>query len=216
MVHEMGGLLVEYCDPSALAVVKTPAEWGADIAVGDGQSLGIPLCYGGPYVGFMACREQWMRKLPGRIVGQTADAEGRRAFVLTLQAREQHIRREKATSNICSNESLLALWCTVYLSLMGPEGMRKLNAICYAKSHRLHDALLATGKFTDPFEGREFIKEFALKPLCDVAKLQQALLDAGFFGALQTEEGYVTFCVTERRTDEEIDRLVKVIKEAAL
>ena len=216
LVHEMGGLLVEYCDPSALAVVKTPAEWGADIAVGDGQSLGIPLCYGGPYVGFMACRNEWMRKLPGRIVGQTADAEGRRAFVLTLQAREQHIRREKATSNICSNESLMALWCTVYLSLMGPEGLRKVNALCYERSHYLHDALLATGKFTDPFEGREFLKEFALQPLCDVAKLQQALLDAGFFGALQTEEGYVTFCATERRTREEIDRLVNVIKEAAL
>ena len=216
LVHEMGGLLVEYCDPSALAVVKTPAEWGADIAVGDGQSLGIPLCYGGPYVGFMACRNEWMRKLPGRIVGQTADAEGRRAFVLTLQAREQHIRREKATSNICSNESLMALWCTVYLSLMGPEGLRRVNALCYERSHYLHDALLATGKFADPFEGREFIKEFALRPLCDVAKLQQVLLDAGFFGALQTEEGYVTFCATERRTREEIDRLVNVIKEAAL
>ncbi len=216
LVHGAGALLVEYCDPSALAVVKTPAEWGADIAVGDGQSLGIPLCYGGPYVGFMACKNEWMRKLPGRIVGQTADAGGRRAFVLTLQAREQHIRREKATSNICSNESLLALWCTVYLSLMGPEGMRKVNEICYERSHYLHDALLATGKFSDPFEGREFLKEFALKPLCDVKKLQQALLDAGFFGALETEEGYVTFCVTERRTIEEIDQLVKVVKEAAL
>ena len=212
----MGALLVEYCDPSALAVVKTPAEWGSDIAVGDGQSLGIPLCYGGPYVGFMACREQWMRKLPGRIVGQTADAAGRRAFVLTLQAREQHIRREKATSNICSNESLMALWCTVYLSLMGPEGMRRVNAICYERSHYLKEQLLATGLFEDPFEGREFLKEFALLPKCDAKKLQQALLDAGFFGALPTPEGYVTFCVTERRTPEEIDSLVKVIKEAAL
>ena len=216
LVHEMGGLLVEYCDPSALAVVKSPAEWGADIAVGDGQSLGIPLCYGGPYVGFMACRNEWMRKLPGRIVGQTADAAGRRAFVLTLQAREQHIRREKATSNICSNESLMALWCTIYLSLMGPEGMRKLNALCYEGAHHLHDALLATGKFEDPFEGKPFLKEFALKPLCDVERLQKALLDAGYFAALATEEGYVTFCVTERRTPEEIDGLVKVIKEAAL
>ena len=216
LVHGMGGLLALYCDPSALAVVKTPAEWGADIAVGDGQSLGVPLCYGGPYVGFMACREQWMRKLPGRVVGQTADAEGRRAFVLTLQAREQHIRREKATSNICSNESLMALWCTIYLSLMGPEGMRKVNALCYEGSHYLHGALLGTGLFEDPFEGYPFLKEFALKPLCDVAKLQQVLLDAGYFGALATEEGYVTFCVTERRTREEMDDLVKVIKEAAL
>ena len=216
LVHGMGALLVQYCDPSALAVVKTPAEWGADIAVGDGQSLGIPLCYGGPYVGFMACREQWMRKLPGRIVGQTADAQGRRSFVLTLQAREQHIRREKATSNICSNESLMALWCTVYLSIMGPEGMRRLNALCYEGSHYLKEQLLATGLFEDPFDGRPFLKEFALKPLCSVEKMQQALLDAGIFGALGTPEGYVTFCVTERRTRREIDSLVKVLKEAAL
>ena len=216
LVHGMGGLLVEYCDPSALAVVKTPAEWGADIAVGDGQTLGIPLCYGGPYVGFMACRTNLMRKLPGRIVGQTHDAQGRRAFVLTLQAREQHIRREKATSNICSNESLMALWCTVYLSLMGPEGMRRLNALCYEGSHYLKEELLATGLFSDPFPDREFLKEFVLTPRCDVPKLQQALLDAGIFGALATEEGYVSFCVTERRTREEIDNLVKVIKEAGL
>lgn len=216
LVHEMGGLLVEYCDPSALAVVKSPAEWGADIAVGDGQSLGIPLCYGGPYVGFMACRSEFMRKLPGRIVGQTSDAAGRRAYVLTLQAREQHIRREKATSNICSNESLMALWCTVYLSLMGPEGMRRVNALCYEGAHYLHDALLATGKFSDPFEGAPFLKEFVLKPLVDVRKLQQKLLDGGFFAALETEEGYVSFCVTERRTREEADALVKIIREAEL
>lgn len=216
LVHEMGGLLVEYCDPSALAVVKSPAEWGADIAVGDGQSLGIPLCYGGPYVGFMACRSEFMRKLPGRIVGQTSDAAGRRAYVLTLQAREQHIRREKATSNICSNESLMALWCTVYLSLMGPEGMRRVNALCYEGAHYLHDALLATRKFSDPFEGAPFLKEFVLKPLVDVRKLQQKLLDGGFFAALETEEGYVSFCVTERRTREEADALVKIIREAEL
>ncbi len=215
LVHEMGGLLAMYCDPSALAVVKSPAEWGADIAVGDGQSLGIPLGYGGPYVGFMACREQWMRKLPGRIVGQTSDASGRRAFVLTLQAREQHIRREKATSNICSNESLMALWCTVYLSVMGPEGMRRLNAVCYERSHALKDKLLATGLFEDTFAGHPFLKEFALKPRCDAARLQQALLDAGFFGALELD-GYVTFCVTERRTPAQIDSLVKAIKEASL
>lgn len=211
LVHSLGGLLVEYCDPSALAVVKTPAEWGADIAVGDGQSLGIPLCYGGPYVGFMACRSDLMRKIPGRIVGQTEDASGKRCYVLTLQAREQHIRREKATSNICSNQSLMALWCTVYLSLMGPEGMRRVNELCYERSHYLFDRLLETGKFEKVFE-RDFLKEFVLKPLCPVEKLQKALLDAGYFAALETEDGFVTFCVTERHSYEEIDRLVEVVK----
>lgn len=212
-VHSCGAMLVEYCDPSALSIVRTPAEWGADIAVGDGQSLGIPLCYGGPYVGFMACRNEYMRKLPGRIVGQTTDASGKRCFVLTLQAREQHIRREKATSNICSNQSLMALWCTVYLSLMGPEGMRQVNRLCYEASHYLYGRLLGTGKFEAVREG-EFLKEFVLKPLCDVQKLQKALLDAGYFAALQTEEGYVTFCVTEKYSREDVDALVEAIREA--
>ena len=213
LVHGLGGLLVEYCDPSALAVIKSPAEWGADIAVGDGQSLGIPLCYGGPYVGFMACRNDYMRKLPGRIVGQTEDAEGRRCYVLTLQAREQHIRREKATSNICSNESLMALWCTVYLSLMGPEGMRRVNRLGSEGAHYLHKELLATGKFEEVFPGAPFLNEFVLRPLCPVDKLQQALKDGGYFAALQTEEGYVTFCVTEKHSREEVDGLVKIVRE---
>ena len=211
LVHGQGAMLVMYCDPSALAVLRTPAEWGADVAVGDGQSLGIPLCWGGPYVGFLACREAAMRKMPGRLVGQTADAEGRRSFVLTLQAREQHIRREKATSNICSNQSLMALWCTVYLSLMGPEGLRRVNALSAEGAHYLYDSLLATGKFEPVFD-QPFLKEFVLRPLCDVARLQQALQDAGFFAALQTEEGYVTFCVTEKHDRAEIDSLVEVVK----
>lgn len=216
LVHGAGALLVEYCDPSTLAVLKTPAEWGADIAVGDGQSLGIPLCYGGPYVGFMACRNEFMRKLPGRIVGQTTDAEGRRCFVLTLQAREQHIRREKATSNICSNESLLALWCTVYLSLMGPEGMKRVNELSFDGAHYLYSELIKTGLFEEVFPNAPFINEFVLKPLCPADKLQQALLDGGYFAALQTEEGYVTFCVTEKHSREEIDGLVAIVKEVRI
>ena len=210
LVHSMKALLVEYCDPSALAVVKSPAEWGADIAVGDGQSLGIPLNYGGPYVGFMACTQELMRKMPGRIVGQTTDAQGRRCYVLTLQAREQHIRREKATSNICSNQSLMALWCTVYLSLMGPCGLRRVNELCYSLSHRLYEGLMASGKFEKVYDG-EFLKEFVLKPLCDVPTLQKALRDAGYFAALQTEEGYVTFCVTERRSEAEVDEVISIV-----
>lgn len=216
LVHGAGALLVEYCDPSTLTVLKTPAEWGADIAVGDGQSLGIPLCYGGPYVGFMACRNEFMRKLPGRIVGQTTDAEGRRCFVLTLQAREQHIRREKATSNICSNESLLALWCTVYLSLMGPEGMKRVNELSFDGAHYLYSELMKTGLFEEVFPNAPFINEFVLKPLCPADKLQQALLDGGYFAALQTEEGYVTFCVTEKHSREEIDGLVAIVKEVRI
>lgn len=214
-VHAAGALLIEYCDPSALAVLKTPAEWGADIAVGDGQSLGIPLCYGGPYVGFMACKQEYMRKLPGRIVGQAEDASGKRCFVLTLQAREQHIRREKATSNICSNESLMALWVTVYLSLMGPEGLRKVNELSCEGAHYLHDRLLETGLFEEAFPGKPFLKEFCLKPLVDIRKIQQKLLDAGFFAALEVD-GYASFCVTEKHGKDELDALVAAVKEVTL
>lgn len=211
-VHEAKAIAVEYCDPSALAVVRTPGEWGFDIAVGDGQTLGIPMCFGGPYVGFMACRKDYVRKMPGRIVGQTEDAHGKRCFVLTLQAREQHIRREKATSNICSNQSLMALYVTVYMSLMGKEGLSKVNSLSSAGAHYLYDELLKTGKFEPVFD-KPFLKEFVLKPLVPVEKLQQKLLDAGFFGALATEDGYVSFCVTEKRTKSEVDSLVQAVKE---
>lgn len=211
-VHEAKAIAVEYCDPSALAVVRTPGEWDFDIAVGDGQSLGIPMCFGGPYVGFMACRKDYVRKMPGRIVGQTQDADGKRCFVLTLQAREQHIRREKATSNICSNQSLMALYVTVYMSLMGKEGLAKVNSLSSAGAHYLYGELLKTGKFEPVFD-KPFLKEFVLKPLVPVEKLQQKLLDKGFFGALSTEEGYVSFCVTEKRTRAEVDSLVEAVKE---
>lgn len=211
-VHEAKAIAVEYCDPSALAVVRTPGEWGFDIAVGDGQSLGIPMCFGGPYVGFMACRKDYVRKMPGRIVGQTQDADGKRCFVLTLQAREQHIRREKATSNICSNQSLMALYVTVYMSLMGKEGLAKVNSLSSAGAHYLYEELLKTGKFEPVFD-KPFLKEFVLKPLVPVEKLQQKLLEEGFFGALATEEGYVSFCVTEKRTRAEVDSLVEAVKE---
>lgn len=210
-LHDAGAVLAEYCDPSALVVVKSPAEWGADIAVGDGQSLGIPMTLGGPSVGFMACKKDYMRKLPGRIVGQTVDSEGRRSFVLTLQAREQHIRREKATSNICSNESLMALYVTIYLSLMGPQGMREVNEKSYAGAHYLYEELLKTGKFEPVFPDKPFLKEFVLRPLVDLDALQKKLYQAGFFAALKTEEGYASFCVTEKRSKEDIDTLINEI-----
>ena len=211
-IHAQKAVLVEYCDPSALAVVKTPAEWDADIAVGDGQSLGLPLCYGGPYVGFMTVKKDHMRKMPGRIVGQTTDKEGRRVFVLTLQAREQHIKREKATSNICSNESLMALWVTIYLSLMGPQGLKEVNKLSTHGDHYLKAELLKTGKFEDVFPGQPFLKEFVLKYKGN-GSLQEKLEKAGYFAAYPTEEGYVSFCVTEKRSKEDVDRLVSIVKE---
>ena len=210
-VHSRKALLMVYADPSALAVVRTPGEWGADVTCGDAQPLGIPLSYGGPYVGFLACRKEYVRKLPGRIVGATTDVDGKRAFVLTLQAREQHIRREKANSNICSNQSLMALYVTIYLSLMGKQGLKDVCDLSYGATHYLHDRLLETGLFADVFD-RPFLKEFVLKSDIPTEKLQKALLDGGFFAALQTEEGYVSFCATERRTIEEIDRMEDLIK----
>ncbi len=213
LVHAQSALVIEYCDPSALAVVKSPGEWGFDIAVGDAQSLGLPLNFGGPYIGFIVCKKEYVRKMPGRIAGETVDSEGRRCFVLTLQAREQHIKREKATSNICSNQSLLALFVTIYTSLMGAKGLEEVNNLSYSATHYLYDRLLETGKFEAVFPNRPFLKEFVLKPLVDQKLLQEHLLEAGFFAALPTEEGYVSFCATEKRTKEEIDELISVIKE---
>ena len=212
-VHGVGALLAVYCDPSALTVIRTPGEWGADIACGEAQSLGIPLNFGGPYLGFLCCRREFVRKLPGRIAGQTVDADGKKAYVLTLQAREQHIRREKATSNICSNQSLMALYVTVYLSLMGPEGMKRVNDLSYGGAHYLHSRLLETGLFTEAFD-KPFLKEFALRSSVPAGILQKVLSDNGFFGALSCGGDLVSFCVTENRTREEMDTLVSVIAGA--
>ena len=211
-VHAQKGLLMVYSDPSSLAVIKTPGEWGADIVCGDSQSLGIPLCYGGPYVGFLACTKDHLRKLPGRIVGATRDVDGKRAYVLTLQAREQHIRREKATSNICSNQSLMALYVTVYMSLMGPEGLRKVNELSYGGAHYLHDRLLESGLFEEAFD-KPFLKEFTLKSKVPAAQLQDALMLIGVFGAVEVEEGLVNFCVTEKVSKENIDAVVGYLNE---
>ncbi len=206
-VHAQKGLLMVYSDPSSLAVIKTPGEWGADIVCGDSQTLGVPLCFGGPYVGFLACTKDLVRKLPGRIVGATKDVDGKCAYVLTLQAREQHIRREKATSNICSNQSLMALYVTVYMSLMGPKGLREVNELCYGGAHYLHDRLLETGLFEKAFD-KPFLKEFTLRSLVPVDKLQDALMLIGVFGAVEVEKGLVNFCVTEKVSKENIDAVV--------
>ena len=211
-VHAQKGLFIVYSDPSSLAVIKTPAEWGADIACGDSQTLGIPLSYGGPYVGFLACTKDHVRKLPGRIVGATKDVNGKRTYVLTLQAREQHIRREKATSNICSNQSLMALYVTVYMSLMGPKGLREVNELCYGGAHYLHDRLLETGLFENAFD-KPFLKEFTLKTKVPAQKIQDALQLIGVFGAVEVEPGLVNFCVTEKVSKESVDAIVGYLAE---
>ena len=211
-LHSAKAFLTNYCDPSALAVLKTPAEWGADIACGDGQSLGMPLNFGGPYLGFIACNKGMLRKMPGRVVGATKDANGKRAFVLTLQAREQHIRREKATSNICSNQSLMALYATIYLSLMGKEGLKEVNMIACDGAHYLYKKLLDSGKFKAAFD-KPFLKEFVVTTDLDMKKVNDRLLENGIMGGVILGDGKVEFAVTEKRTKEEIDKLVKLMTE---
>lgn len=193
-----------------LAVLKTPREWGADIAVGDGQSLGIPMTFGGPSVGYMCCTEKLLRKLPGRIVGMTRDTNGQRAFVLTLQAREQHIRRQKATSNICSNQSLMALFVTIYMSLMGRQGLKEAARLSYSGAHYMAERLVATGKFSMAFD-KPFFNEFCVRYDGDVDALQQKFIDNGFFGGIKVAPDTIMFAVTEKRTKEEIDTLASLI-----
>ena len=206
--HEQKALFIMDSVAADLAVLKTPGEWGADIAVGDGQSLGIPMLFGGPYVGYMCCTEKLIRKMPGRIVGMTKDNRDQRAFVLTLQAREQHIRRQKATSNICSNQSLMALFVTIYLSLMGKQGIKEAAQLSYAGAHYLCDELQKTGRFHLIYD-QPFFNEFNVKYDGDVDTLYQRFINAGFLGGVKLDNGLL-FAVTEKRTKEEIDNLVKI------
>ena len=207
--HDKKALLIMNSVAADLALLKTPGEWGADIAVGDGQSLGIPMSFGGPFVGYMCCTEKLMRKMPGRIVGVTKDNRGNRAFVLTLQAREQHIRRQKATSNICSNESLMALYVTVYMSVMGKQGLKEAAQLSYAGAHYLCDALVKTGHFRLSYD-RPFFNEFCVKYDGNVDKLRSKLADNGILGGIKTAADEIMFAVTENRTREEIDKLVSL------
>ena len=206
--HDQKALFIVDSVAADLAVLKTPGEWGADIAVGDGQSLGIPMLFGGPYVGYMCCTEKLIRKMPGRIVGMTKDNRDQRAFVLTLQAREQHIRRQKATSNICSNQSLMALFVTIYCSLMGKQGLKEAAQLSYAGAHYLCDELQKTGRFRLVYD-KPFFNEFYVKYDGDVDTLYQRFIDAGFLGGVKFDDG-ILFAVTEKRTKEEIDNLVKI------
>lgn len=210
LCHDSKALFVMNSIIADLAVLKTPGEWGADIAVGDGQSLGIPMQWGGPYVGYMCCTEKLIRKMPGRIVGKTVDNRGQRAFVLTLQAREQHIRRQKATSNICSNQSLMALFVTMYCSLMGKQGLKEAAELSYAGAHYLCEKLCATGRFKLTYE-KPFFNEFVVSYDGDVDALQKRLVDNGFFAGVKIADGQLMFAVTEKRTKEEIDKLIELV-----
>lgn len=214
-IHESKALMIMNSVAADLAVLKTPGEWGADIAVGDGQSLGIPMSFGGPSVGYMCCKEKLIRKMPGRIVGLTQDNRGQRAFVLTLQAREQHIRRQKATSNICSNESLMALYVTIYMSLMGKQGMKEAAELSYAGAHYLCDELLKTGRFTLAYD-KPFFNEFCVRYDGNIDALQNRCIAAGYLAGVKIDENTLMLAVTEKRQKHEIDELVELMKEDAL
>lgn len=212
LCHANKALLVMNCVASALATVKTPGEWGADIAVGDAQSLGIPLSFGGPYLGFMCVSKALIRKIPGRIVGATTDDAGQRAFVLTLQAREQHIRREKATSNICSNQGLMALYVTIYMSLMGEAGLKEVYAKGAAGAHYLAEALQATGKMSLKYPNRPYLNEFLMTTSLNVDDIIKKCTDAGILPGVKVSEGQLLIAVTEMQTRNDMDKFVELIK----
>lgn len=211
LTHEAGAKFVMGVNPISLGMLKTPAEYGADVAVGEGQPLGLPLAFGGPYIGFMACTDKMMRRLPGRIVGQTKDRNGKTGYVLTLQAREQHIRREKASSNICSNQALCALAVGVYMSAMGSEGIKEAALQSASKAHYLAAELDKIG-FKVENKG-EFFHEFVTvseKCPCEALK---ALEEHGILGGYPLGNHRVLWCCTEMNTKEEMDEVIRILKE---
>lgn len=214
LAHKSGAMLIASVDPISLALLKSPGETGADVAVGEGQVLGNPVNFGGPYLGFFAVKKELIRKMPGRIIGQTADNRGNVGYVLTIQAREQHIRREKATSNICSNEALNALTAAIYMSAMGPDGMKQVAELCLDKAHYTYEALISTGKFEPCFDA-PFFKEFAVKCKEPVNSINERLFEHKIIGGYSLEKEFPSLgnawlvAVTEARTAEEIDRFVE-------
>jgi glycine dehydrogenase subunit 1 len=229
--HDAGALLIAMVDPIALGLLTPPGDYGADIAVGEGQPLGIPINFGGPYLGFFATKQAFMRQLPGRIVGATVDGAGRRGYCLTLQAREQHIRRERATSNICTNQALTALAATVYMAVMGPEGLRDAATQCWDKAHYLHRALTQLPGVR-AWSPAPFFKEFVLSlPVAGEWIVRQLAEDGIVPGLAMDASGYtrggadggvsgtgtgleLLCCVTEKRTRNELDRLVDAMARA--
>jgi len=214
--HSRGGLFIVSFDPISLGILKGPGQYGADIAVAEGQCLGNPMAYGGPYLGIMACREEFVRKMPGRLVGQTTDRNGKRCWVLTLQTREQHIRREKATSNICTNQGLFALRAAAYLAALGPQGLKETASLCVRKAHYLAEQLQKVRGLALRFN-RPFFKEFTLHVPGKVPELLRQLLQRGYHAGLHLGRWYPPFgnclslAVTEKRTGQEIDGLVSAL-----
>ena len=219
-IHAAGGLLCVAINPIALAILKTPGEFGADIVVGEGQPLGIPLSFGGPYLGLFATRKELVRKISGRLVGESVDANGRRGYVLTLTAREQHIRREKATSNICTNQGLMALASTVYMSLLGKHGMRQVAELCYQKAHYAAEQIAAIPGFKVCSNG-PFFHEFVVCCPQPVTDINEHLLDHEILGGYDLGQVYpslkdhMLIAVTEMNTRLEIDLLVEALKEVS-
>lgn len=212
LVHGQGAKYIIGCNPMALAILPTPAEYGADIAVGEGQPLGMPLSFGGPYLGFMATSLALVRRLPGRIVGQTEDLDGKRAYVLTLQAREQHIRREKASSNICSNQALCALTASVYLAAMGEQGLTAVAEQCAAKAHYLQAVLEQAG--LDIKYQKEFFHEFVtVSSNVDSATIMEALAEHGILGGLPLNDREILWCATELNSKTAMDEVAAIVKE---
>ena len=212
LAHEKGALLVAVVDPIALGVLKSPGELGADIVVGEGQPLGKSLSFGGPYLGIFASREKHLRQMPGRLVGETMDTNGKRGYVLTLQAREQHIKRERATSNICTNEALVALMAAVYLAAMGRDGIKGVGELCLRNSHYAKDRLIERPGVKQAFSA-PFFKEFVVKLGKKAGPVNKRLLKDGIIGGLDLGayypelKGHVLIAVTEKRTKDEMDRL---------
>ncbi|HEX8100525.1 MAG TPA: aminomethyl-transferring glycine dehydrogenase subunit GcvPA [Actinomycetota bacterium] len=213
--RKAGARAIHVFDPLSLGVLKSPAELGADIAVAEGQVLGNHLNYGGPYLGIIAAHMQDVRRMPGRIAGETTDVDGQRGYVLTLQAREQHIRREKATSNICTNQTLMAVAATVYLAWLGPDGLRELGEQCMAKAHYAAERLSDISAVELAWPGEEFFKEFVVHVGDDrsAEDVQRRLVERGFLAG-PIVDGGLAISVTERRTREEIDGFVKAFEEA--
>lgn len=219
IIHKNGGLFIAVVDPISLGILKAPGSYGADIVVGEGQSLGSPVSFGGPQLGFFATNAKLLRRMPGRLVGQTVDTKGQRAFVLTLQAREQHIRREKATSNICSNEALCALAATIYLTMLGKQGIVEVATQCLQKANYLKNVLTSAGieiAFDVPF-----FKEFVIKASIPSQKMNSALLNEKIIGGLDLGKFYpelpdhMLLCVTEKKTKEEIEALSEAMTKIA-